>query len=73
MDFSIQPESTDYRNLPDELKQHSDIQYERLKSKLSEEQFAILDARPEFRFVLALSEFVSNTIFSYPKECCSLI
>lgn len=73
MDFSIQPESTDYRNLPDELKQHSDIQYERLKNKLSEEQFAILDARPEFRFVLALSEFVSNTIFSYPKECCSLI
>lgn len=73
MDFSIQPRSTDYKNLPDELKQHSDIQYERLKGKLSEEQFALLDSRPEFRFVLALSEFVSNTIYSYPKECCQLI
>ena len=73
MDFSIQPRSTDYKTLPDELKQHSDIQYERLKGKLSEEQFALLDLRPEFRFVLALSEFVSNTIYSYPKECCQLI
>ena len=73
MDFSIQPRSTDYKTLPDELKQHSDIQYERLKGKLSEEQFALLDSRPEFRFVLALSEFVSNTIYSYPKECCQLI
>lgn len=73
MDFSIQPRSTDYKNLPDELKQHSDIQYERLRGKLSEEQFALLDSRPEFRFVLALSEFVSNTIYSYPKECCQLI
>ncbi len=73
MDFSIQPKSTDYKNLPDELKQYSDIQYERLKGKLSEEQFALLDLRPEFRFVLALSEFVSNTIYSYPKECCQLI
>jgi len=73
MDFSIQPRSTDYKNLPDELKQYSDIQYERLKGKLTEEQFALLDLRPEFRFVLALSEFVSNTIYSYPKECCQLI
>ncbi len=73
MDFSIQPRSTDYKNLPDELKQHSDIQYERLKGKLSEDQFALLNSRPEFRFVLALSEFVSNTIYSYPKECCQLI
>lgn len=73
MDFSIQPRSTDYKTLPDELKQHSDIQYERLKGKLTEEQFALLDLRPEFRFVLALSEFVSNTIYSYPKECCQLI
>ncbi|MBQ3678246.1 MAG: bifunctional [Succinivibrio sp.] len=73
MDFSIQPNSTDYKTLPDELKQYSDIQYERLKGKLTEEQFALLDSRPEFRFVLALSEFVSNTIYSYPKECCQLI
>ncbi len=73
MEHSIHPESTDVNNLPAELQKTAEIQYERLKGKLTEEQVALLDSRPEFKFVLALSEFVANTLFSYPKECCTLI
>ncbi len=73
MDISIHTVSTDFISLPCILKEHSEIQYERLKGKLSAENFELLDKRSEFKYVLAMSDFIANTIFSYPNECCNLI
>ena len=73
MIHDILPKNTDYENLPQILKTESDLQYERLKGKLTQEQFEIFDRRREFRYVLALSDFIANTIFSYPKECSDLV
>ncbi len=73
MRFDITPKDTSTDSLDDVLKTEGSNQYERLKSRLTAEQFAVFDARPEFKYVLAMSDFVANTIFSYPKECCQMI
>lgn len=72
MDFNIVPDFKNLKELPEILQKESSNQYERLKGKLTEEQFKVFDSRPEFKKVIALSDFVANTIFSYPKECAEL-
>ena len=73
MEFNIVPDYKNLKELPLILQKESDNQYERLKGKLSPEQFALFDARPEFKKIIALSDFIANTIFSYPKECSELL
>lgn len=73
MKYQIIPQSVDYAALPEILKKEADNQYERLKGKLSPDDFSVFDNRAEFKFVIALSDFVANTIFSYPKECAQLV
>ena len=73
MNFNISPDPLKLPELTEHLKTESDYQYERLKKKLSDEQFSLLSSRPEFRTVIALSDFISNTIFSYPQYCCKLV
>lgn len=73
MNFDILPKDTSFDALPEVLKTEANNQYERLKGKLPEELFLVFDKRPEFKFVIAASDFVANTIFSYPKECAELV
>lgn len=73
MKFNIIPSPKNYDSLPEILKKEAENQYARLKDKLSYEEFYLFDKRPDFKFVLALSDFIANTIFSYPKECASLL
>lgn len=73
MKFNIIPSPKNYDALPDVLKKEAENQYARLKDKLSYEEFYLFDSRADFKFVLALSDFIANTIFSYPKECAALV
>lgn len=73
MNFDILPKDISFDALPEILKTEANNQYERLKGKLTEEQFLVFDKRSEFKFVLAVSDFIANTIFSYPKECVELV
>lgn len=73
MPYDIKPDPLNLPPLPEILQKEGDNQYERLKKHLPEEIFAKFAARSEFLYVLALSDFVANTLFSYPKECCELL
>ncbi|MGN0894295.1 MAG: bifunctional [glutamate--ammonia ligase]-adenylyl-L-tyrosine phosphorylase/[glutamate--ammonia-ligase] adenylyltransferase [Succinivibrio sp.] len=73
MTYDIIPKNTSFDSLPEILKNEGLKQFERLKAHLSEEQFSVFSDRDDFLYVLALSDFVANTIFSYPKECCALL
>ena len=54
MKYQIIPQSVDYATLPEILKKEADNQYERLKGKLSPDDFSVFDNRAEFKFVIAL-------------------
>ncbi len=69
----IKPVNRDFASLPPELQKEGLYQYERLKQKLSPQEFAAFEARSEFRYVLSLSDFVANVIYSYPKESLALV
>lgn len=73
MEFKIKSLVKTKEQLPELLQKEYDNQYERIKGRLTEQQLSLLDKRAEFPFVLAMSDFIANTIFSYPKECCDLI
>ena len=73
MNFDIRPDLKNGYQLVEILKKEADNQYERLKNKLTAEQFSVFDKRPEFKYVIALSDFVANTIFSYPDVCAKLV
>ncbi len=73
MSFDIFPDPKNLRPLPETLQKHADDQYERLKQKLSPETFAVFDERDDFKIVLGLSDFIDNTIYSYPNECAALV
>ena len=73
MKFNIIPSPKNFDDLPEILKKEAENQYARLKEKLSYEEFYLFDKRADFKFVLALSDFIANTIFSYPKECVALV
>ena len=73
MSYDIKPDPLNLPQLPQILQTEAQNQYERLKKHLPEEIFAKFEARSEFLYVLALSDFVANTIFSYPKECAELL
>ena len=73
MNLNLQPKLDMDLQLPDVLLKESNNQYERLKGKLTPEQFKVFDDRAEFKTVIALSDFVANTIFSYPDVCTKLV
>ena len=73
MNLNLQPKLEMNLQLPQVLLKESNNQYERLKGKLTHEQFKVLDDRAEFKTVIALSDFVANTIFSYPDVCTKLV
>lgn len=73
MPFNIKPDPLNLPKLPKLLQTHAQNQYDRLKNKIPEEIFAKFSARPDFLYVLAMSDFIANTLFSYPKECCELL
>lgn len=73
MPYDIKPDPLNLPKLPQILQTEAQNQYERLKKHLPEDIFAKFEARSEFLYVLALSDFVANTIFSYPKECAELL
>ncbi len=69
----IKPLNTDFDSLSLELKKEGEHQYERLKQKLTPEEFLVFDEHKEFKYVLALSDFIANVIYSYPKESVALL
>ena len=73
MNLNLQPKLDMDLQLPEVLLKESNNQYERLKGKLTPEQFKVFDDRAEFKTVIALSDFVANTIFSYPDVCTKLV
>ena len=67
MEFNIVPDYKNLKELPLILQKESDNQYERLKGKLSPEQFALFDARPEFKNAEAIDLSKYDTILlGYP-------
>ena len=73
MDLNLQPNLEKITALPLVLQKEADNQYERLKNKLTKDQFEVFDTRSEFKSILALSDFIANTIFSYPELCANLV
>lgn len=73
MEFKIKSCVKTKDQLPELLKKEYENQYERIKGRLTEQQLSVFDKRDDFPFVLAMSDFIANTIFSYPNECTLLV
>lgn len=73
MEYGIRPDPSHLPPLNDDLKADAERERERLSKRLSPEQYELLSSQSGFTQVLALSDFISGTLFSYPGECCELI
>lgn len=71
--FNTVPDPANLPELPPLLRQEGERQYERIKGRISPDLLQLFEARPDFKYVLALSDFAASTIFSYPKECAALL
>ena len=71
--YAIFPNPEALPQLPPALEQDGQNLLERIRARASEEDMALFLARPDFMYVLSLSEFVGKTIAQYPHECAEII
>ncbi|MGN0908169.1 MAG: bifunctional [glutamate--ammonia ligase]-adenylyl-L-tyrosine phosphorylase/[glutamate--ammonia-ligase] adenylyltransferase, partial [Succinivibrio sp.] len=61
------------RPLPRILEEEASSAFERVKSRMAPDDFALFEARGDFRTALALSDFFTAALCAYPKECAALL
>ncbi len=71
--FPIIPDPKHLYPLTPELAANAEREFSRLKSRFGEEKFVFFSSRPEFKSVLALSDFIADTLYAYPDECLKLL
>ena len=71
--FPIIPDPKHLYPLTPELAADAEREFSRLKSRFGEEKFVFFSSRPEFKSVLALSDFIADTLYAYPDECLKLL
>lgn len=69
----IRPHPDALPELPAELYEDAENHYTRLQNRVAPEVLSVFEARPEFKYVLGMSDFIARTLLQYSKQCAELI